>query len=224
MKARASLARQAPLAHKALVESQPARERSAAALDRNKWAALAHYQTATAQQPAALEQLGEQQPVRSVAAQPQPLPAAQAVVQILVGQQRSAAADSAKSRVAHPSDQSAARATKRSRQKSARTPRLRRKKRALVSSSTSALAVHACRARWHREPARKCPRGTLGWEAEKMIARPGQRARSAQSTSLLKPTAQIAACCPNATWIGDFPQQTLSVIPAIVIFRSKRPD
>lgn len=67
-----------------------------------------------------------------------------------------------------------------------------------------------------------------------MIARPGGApgiwrqakrwvARSAQSTSLLKPTVQLAAWCPNASRIVDFPQQTLRVVTH-VRFKGLRPN
>jgi len=75
---------------------------------------------------------------------------------------------------------------------------------------------HARRASFAREPGGRCPRGTWGGRLENDRA-PGQRTRSAQSTSLSKPTAQFAACCPNATRFDDFPQQTLRVTRVITI-------
>ena len=65
-------------------------------------------------------------------------------------------------------------------------------------------------------PEGKCPRGNWSGRLKNDRA-PGQRARSAQSTSLLKPTAQFAACCPNATRFDDFPHQTVPDVPPISI-------
>lgn len=59
-----------------------------------------------------------------------------------------------------------------------------------------------------------------GWKNDRA---PGQRARSAQSTSLLKITAQFAPCCRNATSFVDFPHQTLRVVAAVRVIRLGTP-
>src|SRR3954447_12698298 len=103
-------------------------------------------------------------------------------------QPSSAAVHWAMPTIARPSDRSAGLATLRNPQTSSRKPRLRPEKRALKGWGTSALGFHARRARF-------APRA--GWEDAreeqwdgglKKDRAPGQRTRSAQSTSLLKPT------------------------------------
>lgn len=132
-----------------------------------------------------------------------------------------AAADSARQRAVHPLGQSAELATMRTRRIQPRTPRSRPMKRALECRRTSALAVHACRARGALRAGRKTLARTLGGRLKNDCA-PGQRARSAQSTSLLKPTAQFAACCPNATRFEEFLHQTLRIRRVIRIIRLPR--
>ncbi len=176
------------LAHTAPAERCPAElEQLAEALDRNTRAALEHCQTATAQQ---LELPAEHQLGYPAEARLGLDRVARFPEEETAEQQLPAAADSAKRSVARPLDRSAGLANSRSPQSSSRTsPRLRPMKRALEDWDTLALAVRAHRAGVSPRRIKRASGGEFFRGGLKNDCAPGRRARCAQSTSLLKPTA-----------------------------------
>jgi hypothetical protein len=129
-------------------------------------------------------------------------------------QQPPAPAGWAKQIVARRSDRSEVPAMWRSRPASPRRkPRSRLSKRALGILEASAQAVRAYRCRFSPQRRQGTRRGAFygaGVEALKNDCAPGQRARRAQSTSLLKLTACLTARCPIATRIVEFSHRNCS--------------